>query len=408
MRNTRALSTQLKIPVVEDEGLGMNVTFPFRPDLGIGSAFSFNFEDAIQATERHVYIQDEPPNPIAFVEGWLNLLRWEMSYLWKIDKTTNRYFHNKDLCLTPEHYKRSGELIAEGIAVIYLEEKLKVPRQRFFFYKGSGARPDYIVNLSTRHKRALLYRGNKLGIEVRSREGVCRKIPATDRKDLRKKKTNPGVGGTLAVYCYYGNGSHRDGTSKTRIQLADPPGENTAATELDIAGTVVNHYLTTTSHIGLWDHRNHLKRSAAIIQRGELPTIRMDSNSNKIGRGCRKVFRNVEYRGREFNELVAMAQQDFTSVEEKRATRDEIARRFDYKAYGDVVFRGINTKVLELIEQNRWFELSDFKEQGAGEIEPNTVVRTDGQVRRSIEIRPDSQEYQELDTQLRGFLESKI
>ena len=52
-----------------------------------------------------------------------------------------------------------------------------------------------------------------------------RNISADDRAEIKKKKAAKGAAGTLAIYCCYGAGTHKDNTSHSRIHLADPPND---------------------------------------------------------------------------------------------------------------------------------------------------------------------------------------
>lgn len=402
-----ACANTLIIPVIEDTDPSMLITLPFRGDLQIGTTFPFSIEEAIQAADRHIYIEGRPPNPLAFIEDWINILRWEVNNLWKVDVANSQYERNLNMALTHEHYKRSGELLAEGIAVLFLEKRLRVSRQRFFFYRGAGARPDYVVSLKARHRRALLLQHNKIGIEVRSRTAACRNIPAPDRKDIRAKKTIAGLGGVLAVYCYYGTGRHRDGISRTRIQLADPPSDrNINVHDYDEAATVIHHYLSITSQLGLWDHRDHLIRAAKEAHARKIyRTPLRVHDSQRVERCVSHKWMQQSYQGREFNELLYLAGENIIDLETKQVIQREIRHRLDAGDYGTLTFRGLNDVALQHIENCRWEELLDFHDSAAKSFEVDRWVRNDGLYRFQTPIRPDSEESQDLMSQLNGFLQ---
>lgn len=394
---------KLVLPVVEDTAKAMAVKLPFRADLKIGTPFAVAIDEAIQAADRHVYVQGHPPNPLKFVEEWINLLRWEVNNLWEIRPAESCYLWHSGLNLTHEHYKRSGEIIAEGIAIAFLESRLKVPRQRFFFINGAGARPDFIVKLKARHRTALLHNRLRFMVEVRSRQSMCN-LSADDHSKLAAKKAVCGMAGVLAVYCCYGPGKHRNGNSRTRIHLADPPGDDPQpASDAEIAEIAIHHYLRITSQIGLWRHRDHLLRAAEA--RGIAAARFKQPAESDIRLGVVRSERAQAFRGREFNDLLAMASDMPRSVAERDETRRRIRRRVEAGELGSMVFRGLNEKTLQLIEASDWEGLSNYNDAGATEYSVGRWVRSDGVLRSEEQIEPNSNVAREIITSLGSVLQ---
>ena len=378
----------MALPVTEDQNTAMAVTLPFRAQLQIGTAFSTTLDQAIQAADRHVYVHGQPRNPLSFVEDWINLLRWEVNNLWEVQAAQSCYQRNRGRNLTHEHYKRSGEILAEGVAIAFLEDRLRVPRQRFFFVNGSDARPDFVVKLKARHRTALLLNRMRFMLEVRSRSGM-RNLTAADRSELANKKTAMGAAGVLAVYCCYGAGSHRDGTSRTRIHLADPPGDETReVSDADVSGTTIHHYLRITSQLGLWRHRDHLLRVAQAREDTKVRFPKLESHFIEFGVG--RPEDGQTYRGREFNDLLELASSEPKTLAERDATRERIRRRVNAGEFGAMVFRGLNEDVLRMIEDSDWLRLADYRDPATTEHSVDRWIRTDGLFRSEVAIGADS------------------
>lgn len=392
----------LSLPVVEDGHPASAVTVPFRAQLQIGRPFSVTLDQAIQAADRHVYVQGQPPNPVAFVEDWINLLRWEVSTLWEVRAADSSYLRDVGRNLTHEHYKRSGEVLAEGLAIVFLEERLGIPRQRFFFVNGSGLRPDFVVKLKPRHCRALLHNRLRFMLEVRSRSNM-RSLSARDRRELAGKKTLRRAAGVLAVYACYGDGRHRDGTARTRLHLADPPGdEGREASDGEVSEIVIHHYLRITSQLGLWHHRDHLLRAAKNID-GELQNFSR-SNQQTIPSIVRRKAGNQTYQGREFNELIALASHSPATAAEHDSIRERIKRRVSAGEFGGMVFRGLNETVLRFIEESSWLKLAEYQDADAKEFKVDHWIRSDGVFRSEVAIESGSDLAKDLVESLRPFL----
>lgn len=400
---------------------GDTISIPLTTDVsrplsaGLGAALqpstplNFVFDEAIQAADRHVYVEGTPPNSLAFVEDWINLLRWEISNLWTIDTVNSRYTRNRSIPLTHEHYKRSGEILAEGIAILLLERRLGIPRQRIFFYNGADARPDFVAHLKPRHNRALVYRGHKLALEVRSRKSQVG-LNASDIVSLDKKKD--GFAGVLAVYCFYGEHQHRDATSHTRIHLADPSGDDIAeVSDLEKSEIVIHHYLRITSQLGLWEHRDHLLAAAEAASSGIVYHDRMEQRvAPRISRGITRRKKGREFLGREFNTLLEYAHTKPSSLEQKKEIRREAQLRIQLRDFGTTIFRGLAFDVVRLIETSDWEALFnwngfDANQESETDFVVNDWARSDGLCRDQLRVEPDSQAADDVKTQLRLILE---
>lgn len=389
---------QISLPVIEDGHGSMAVTLPFRGQLRIGENFSFTMDQAIQAADRHLYIHGKPDNPLAFVEDWINLLRWEVNNLWSIDVPNSHYERNTTRNLTHEHYKRSGEILAEGIAIAFLEETLGVPRQSFYFISGSDARPDFVIQPASSQRMALAYAGSSFFLEVRSRSGrSMRNLHDKDREDLTKKKSAvTGIAGVLAVYCMYGQGKHKDDTARSRIHLADPPvDEASKLSEVDTAAVAISHYLRLTSQLGLWDHRDHLLRAAEVARKGSMPTAKM--NITGILPTVKRLYEDAIYRGRMFSDLQWLAAQQPTTLDEKTRISEKVSKRIKAGDLGSLVFRGINVEVIELIEQARYLELAKYCDpKRTKQHKVDLWVRSDGLYRYENPVIPGTNEANDL------------
>jgi hypothetical protein len=393
----------LLIPVTEDAHTAMKVKLPFASQLKIGQPFSVKLDEAIQAADRHIYVQGRPPNPLAFVEDWINVLRWEVNNLWDVRPAENCYLRDRTRNLTHEHYKRSGEILAEGLAIAFLENRLKLPRQRFFFINGGGTRPDLVVQLKPRHCSALLHDRLRFMVEVRSRQHMSN-LSAEDRKELKKKKASPGMAGVLAIYCCYGEGEHRNKSARTRIHLADPPGNDLPkVSEAEVGEIAIHHYLRITSQIGLWAHRDHLYRAAEA--RGiDAPSFTR-AGLRAIHIGIRRSEGGEWFRGREFNELVFLASLTPSSIAERDSIRDRVRRRVNAGELGAMVFRGLNERVLRLIEASDWLGLAEYRDAATTEHSVDRWVRSDGLFRSESLIDPGSDLAKDVIKSLRTTLQ---
>ena len=408
-------AANLTIPVIEEADAALAVQLGFRPQLQIGTPFSFTLDEAIQCADRHIYVHGRPPNPLPFVQDWINLLRWEVSNLWRVDAAQSRFARDCDTMpptrsLTAEHYKRSGEILAEGVATLFLERRLHVARQRFFFFEGADARPDFIVSLKARHRRALLLNRRRFMFEVRSRnadEGM-RNLAQRDKDDLEKKKVQArhlnGVAGVLAIYNCYGMKAHRDGTSQTRIHLADPAEFDAPdADDIDVASIAIHHFILMTSQVGLWDHRDHLQRAVTSFTEGRIPRETMVLRG--IERGIERPFLGRSYRGRDFNSLIEFAFKTPRSLSERDQNRRTVRAQVAAGDFGLYTFRGLDTQVLSLIENSQWSELADFAQESQPGYKPEEWLRSDGLYCHQFQIQAGTTEADEVRSQLQTIIQ---
>jgi len=111
------------------------------PTMQIGTPFHCTIETALQAADRYMYIKGRPFNPIQIVDEWTSILRWEVSNYWSVDPNAHQLNTANTLSVTPEHRLRSGEVMAYGISILLLEDRLKLGRQNFFFYEANPPDP---------------------------------------------------------------------------------------------------------------------------------------------------------------------------------------------------------------------------------------------------------------------------
>jgi hypothetical protein len=364
----------ITIPVEEDADLPL--TAALRAQLTPGNSFSFTLDDAIAAGDRFLAIHGQPPNPAQVVSDWLNMLRWEFSTYWE-SPGGNWYDVRQGgpVAFSSEHPKRSGELLAHGVAILFLERRLRIARSRFFFLDGATARPDFMVRLQRSAQRTVLLRDrHRMGLEVRSRYRV-QKVPCGDVAKLQQKKL--ALANTVAVYCAYGAPTEVRNEQRTRILLADPDGEGEVAEGPEVARIIFGHYVGVTARLGVWDVRTALEEMlAALNAGGPMPEPRPRPARRGVVRVLnREVIGGRTYEGRFFSELLVRHAQGLLSDEE----RNLLIRT---GRLGRVFFAGIRQDVLELLESFDLRALEGFFDDAAlGEHGGNEHYASDGTVR---------------------------
>ncbi|MFW6107646.1 MAG: hypothetical protein ACOC70_00465, partial [bacterium] len=181
----------LTVPVTAETGHGLGLSAELAEALKPGHPFEFCLEDAIQCAERSMVPFGQRPNTgadaVRVVEEWLNLQRWQIRNLWTVDAAAGALARNEELGLPHEQYRRSAEILAEGVALLLLETRLHIPRKRFFFAPGGGPRPDFLGALKRHHRRGLAWKGKYLALEVRARKSQAR-MYASEADGLWNKK----------------------------------------------------------------------------------------------------------------------------------------------------------------------------------------------------------------------------
>ena len=385
----REFSSRFTIPIVEDVRLPLSTTL--RPLLTQGSDFSFRFEQVLSAAERHVFIEGEPDNPIDLVEDWITALKWEMDAFWIISSHANTYYpkdKRHGISLTGEHWKRSGEYIAEGIAIAFLEARLGLSRARFAFYspRDMKPRPDFILTPQPSDRLMVLYPGQaSLGVEIRSRSR-WNSIHKSDHLDLNDKKTRFGRTNQLSVYCSYGERSGR--YAGCRLILGDPPGDGVIFEAEDVRNVAIRSYLDVCRRIGLWSYARVLQARL----RGQ--ELNLEPGPDVATGAVRLVSRlapnGSRYRGREFATFYSDAVNDIEATEERVNIR---AQSGDL---GTIVFRGVNTDVLDLIESQDWDGLVRFYDPASAEVHEGRTITGDGTYRETSRVTQDSAEAMEI------------
>lgn len=381
-------SAKFTIPVVEDNRLTLST--PLRTFLTQGADFSFRFEQVLGAAERHVFIDGEPDNPIDLVEDWVTALKWEMDAFWIINSLNNTYYpkdHRHGISLTGEHWKRSGEYIAEGIAIAFLEARLGVSRARFGFYspRDKKPRPDFIMTPQPSDRLMVLFPGQPaLGVEIRSRSRWNR-IHKSDHQELNDKKTRFGKTNQLSVYCSYGERSGR--FKGCRLILGDPPGDGVVF-ELQAVRQVVAHaYLDACRRIGLWAYA----RVIAAWLRGE--DVTLEGGPDVAKGSVRLESRTVageRYRGREFATFYSDAMND------PEVTAESLHRREGSGDMGSLIFRGLNLRALDLIESHDWNGLVEFYDENSTRDHQGRLITGDGTYREARRVTEGSEEASEI------------
>ncbi|MBT3379354.1 MAG: hypothetical protein HN742_26380 [Lentisphaerae bacterium] len=388
---------QLTVPVITDSKQPPPATMGASP---LPATLVFSFDEAISMADRHLFIQGRPANPVQMVCDWTNVLRWESSVFWSVDPTTNWYGHNTGgpYHFTSEHPTHSGELIAEGIAIKLLTSWLGIPRQAVWFLPGTGARPDYQINM--------IHGGSQYGVEVR-----CRRSPpplvsrqartylfAPDYKSLAKKKAGTvasGLAATLGIYCYYGLPANSCAAEKPRIHLADPPAQIDALpSEREVIKHLIRYYTGVTSRIGLWSHLEHLERARELLDGGLAPEPAWTGAQGRWPFGyLAREAEGQQYRGRWFSSMIL-------SWQRQELSRAEIVALLQAGVYGTVTYHGVNERVLQFIEQCQWTALLDFFDPATAYISNAGLlqhVTSDGVLKLDYRVTdPDSRDARDV------------
>ena len=371
--------------------------------------------EAIRAVERHVFVEGLSMNPIELVEGSVTAFTWEFDSYWRVDPTSNSYYPRMDssVALTIEHVKRAGELIAEGIALLFLEQRLGVSRAncRFIPPRGNTARPDYAFKPTSGTHLDILCPGlPRMQLEVRSRQRF-RSMTKRDIEQLTAKKLSTPSGlpkQTLAIYCSYGRARSR---RETRLILADPPGDDSLVTEDIAVPTSLINYERITARIGLWYHNSLLRKE---IRRQELPidlsTAFYDERNPPRVQLAANNYRSARYRGRDFSSLLSIADRRPDIV------RDLYLGAIERGDLGALTFHGLNVNVLNYIEAGDWKNLASFLDRGQhdeGAVdsadqtsdESSPIVTGDGVYRRTQRVQFETADGREIVNVLKRRLE---
>ena len=376
--------TSFDIPLFHDPNLPI-ANLAIRNSLLSTNTYPLVLDQAIVAAERYLYISPSAVNPVQFVTEWINTLRWEVSNFWAVD-IANRAIDTSQLHqITHEHRLRSGEILGYGISILFLESRLNIGRQNFYFYHHNLARPDFIVNFSQNHYSAAAINGVSYGIETRWRKAQAN-LHQKDVADLNAKKTSPAsahLNGVLALYCFYGSGTHQtNGQRHTRILLADPEVGSGEMSESEIAEVVIHHYLGVMSRIGLNRYHDFLLTAATTLQ-DNLTQNHFDfgNNDELLPNEIVRTIRQEHYRGRWYSPPIV------------RLGQLGQASQFSF------VFHGVNEKVLELIRMEEWQKLAKYIDPLAfgfadnfGFFEEGFIITSDGVARYDIDAEQDSED----------------
>lgn len=369
----------ISIPVEEDSTMPLSTSL--RNTLAPGTDFDFQLDDAITAADRYLAIQGNPKNPAQIVEQWINALRWEVSTYW--ESPGGNWYDVREggpIAFTSEHPKRAGEMLAQGIAILFLEKRLKLSRSRFFFLEGSEARPDFLIYPERSAQRVLLLKNrSKMGLEVRSRWRV-QSVPSTDKVQLYKKKQ--ALSGTLVIYCAYGRPTEIRGAQRTHLILADPPGESHPASDAEVAKILMNHYNGVLRRLGVWEHLDATHAALEEIKRGGSPKRRAVRLPTTLPS---ESFNGNQYVGRFFSDLVSRQDRGELTTEEA-----DLAIRTG--RLGSVFYAGIRSDVLSAVSSfdipflEAFFDPAVLSEQ-----HPSQRPVSDGTIRVEQQaVTPDS------------------
>ena len=384
------------IPVTEETLRNCRLTPNLKQRLMPGTSFTFTMDQAINTAERHMYIFDSGisswlTNPVKMVNDWVNLVRWEVSTFWKVYRESGdeiAHTDSRQVHYTHEHPKRSGEVLAEGIALLFLENRMDCPPQCFWFYKGSKARPDFIFDTSFRGI-GMMMSGSHFGVEARCRKSQANLYAADEEDLLRKKQSNSNMSYIIGIYLFYGEGHHkRKLKRRTRLHLADPGGEGRPMSDSERAWVIINHYLGVASRLGLWDHRDYLLSCLQDTARGKVPETPLedvrdlDSADPKVPLDVEQKWR--DFVGTDFNTLVEEAKGAELDRLESIAGHKRVQAQLDGGYLGYNVFRGIRKSVLRMIERGEWRKLEEYRDKNAGLHKKGIRIGADGVLQQQV------------------------
>lgn len=362
---------KITLPVVEDSTLKLDA----RLRRALVKPLTLRLDDAIQCADRHLYIsRPRTANPAKIIRDWTNLLRWELSTFWECDPSTNSFHDDRgQTTFSWEHPRRSGELLAEGIAILLLETNLSINRNRLFFYSNGGeARPDFIVHGRARIGNGLIYNSRKFALEARSRAGIhsihakdypslAAKKGKTLTKKVRGRSTNYPRSGpvakspfssVLAVYTSYG--AHP--TPGTRVIVGDPKLKDRTLGQWEELEVILYSYHSIFARYGINHHLTIVEQLLDLRrQKMPLPDKRKDPGE-KGDRALNHLHHNQKvFVGRFFSDLPDM-------VERGEIDRAQALTRVESDPeHIPFFFAGVDETLLRLIRTYDWDELLDYR-----------------------------------------------
>lgn len=398
-RYPAAFRQSITVPVVSDARKPPQGVFAGHK---LPASFTVRVDDAIELADRHLFIVDRVPNPVRMVRDWTNLLRWECGTFWNVDPANNWYGLNTkgSVQMTEEHPKRSGEILAEGIALLFVSKWLHVGRQNFYFLESPLARPDYVIERSA----GMLKNNRRAGIEIRCRAtraplrngGYRNYLMKEDYDDLDRKKAHNQhhrLSDTLGVYCFYGLEPANIHGQRPRIHLVDPPGACQPMGEVEIARRMAGYYSGVASRIGLWRIRDRMNEAVHSIEHGSFPAHDPSRKPLSFTRAeLRRTFGKDNYRGRWFSSLLAL---------EGQLGKAWVISQMRSHRYGSIVYHGLNETVARLLDGWLWRDAAEFFDRNTGDVLDadgrTAFVTSDGVVKLEYEIAPGSRDASDLE-----------
>ncbi len=373
------LNDWIEIPVTEEIG-DYSLQDHIQSILTPMNNFRFRLEDVIMASDRYLHISNgrtvSTPPPTQVLNNWLDMLRWEASHFWDVTSNGNVLIPRNTLAVTHEHRRRAAELLGCGISLLFSEQRLGVPRQQFYFFNHHASRPDFIFNLNRNFRSGVVFNQYQYGIESRMRKSQPR-LNSSDHESLDKKKiASAHMAGIIAIYCFYGSGTHRNNAKKTRIHLADPPGDGQEISIEENAMINLIHYAGVCSRIGLWGPLETILTKLPVVgykSYRKLEELLLPREKGVFDSESNAPHREVEpIRLEESSYLSSISSEQ---LEDERDTSSESSRNMKW---------GLNNKVLKFIETEDWPALAQFKDPESNVFEPlreNRYVTSDGVIR---------------------------
>jgi hypothetical protein len=359
------------------------------PGLHPPKPFAFRLQDVVVAASRFLFVRSDPSAPPSnMVQEWQAILAWEIEHFWDVDISTSSLesTYAATGIFTTEHSTRSGEHLAAGIALLYVDQLPWMNVAACEFFQGSGARPDFVLPISLENNKLV-------GLEARCRAYTASLDEETEVKPIEAKKDHPDFDEMLAVYWHYGRPLVRGSSvtkhkSRTRLLVLDPRGEGRVQPESRRKLTILKNYLRICAEIGLWFYRD---RIGAAIKAVELSVPLPDPADRAFVlhwpyyHPQTERFGDSDYVGRQFSTALAAA------AGTRQGQRRELLQSEGLGSYG---FVGINAEILRAINDGDWDALFGFRDRLAhsGAAGPATIL-SDGYCTRWRPITdPESRE----------------
>jgi hypothetical protein len=337
---------------------------PGKPPAGVFAGlhpptpFAFRLQDVVVAASRFLFVRSVPSAlPTNMVQEWQAILAWEIEHFWDVNVAASSFESTYAAAgiFTTEHSTRSGEHLAAGIALLYVDQLPWMTVAACEFFPGSGARPDFVLPINLANNKLV-------GLEARCRAYVASLDQKTEVESIEAKKEHPEFDEMLAVYFHYGQPLARTSSvtkhkSRTRLLVLDPRGEGRMQPEARRRLTILTNYLRICSEVGLRFYPDRIRAAMDAVELSvPLPgpserefVLHRPTYHPQVER-----FGDSNYVGRHFSTALAAA------AGLRETQRRELLQTEGLGSYG---FVGINSEVLRVINDGDWDALFGFRDR---------------------------------------------